>query len=785
MLPIRKINNHPIGVAHTHLNEAVLADIQEAFTTSHKQHVELLEGVFINVKHPSFGAVGDGVVDKINNTASGTDDTLAIQAAIDYAESIGGGVVFFPKGTYLVTDTIRVKSENIHLMGVTQSVHWSQYDYNPLLTGSIAEIIWVGVDSVLDPVARAVDKTKVVMLVGPDYGIKDYSYQFTGGSYAIRNTDRQQWATGVHNYVLDHCHVDDPSDLTHHGQVYQCIKVGGITKAENKTYYPPWEHPEAWALVSGEPKPLWPSSITGFKVTGLRISAGAGPTGAWENRLCTNNAARALHVLNCGHYELENVFLDNATEVAYQVGGYQNFHTTDWDTRYCTHNRIWINQQFSVGMACRIGEYLSTIEQSQGMSCGHWKCHWNDIEMWWGFFEHANTSEWVFDFIQPIMDMMEAEALAGRVLADNNPLCGMHITQCDHVEWDNININQSLAGGYPSLLISGYPEDAYRNGGWYGLDCLTFRKYSGTVKMLGAGDTLTTRGGEVFNYITHPAGRLHRVMFWDYNAGNGGSNFPDRSPGSVGVGVETSAGPGIYGLRLHGSMHACNSSIVGMEQRVGCRYQGTAHLARHDHAQHDWLHFTSGTMASESLPNAGSGLEGAQFDLVDTTAPVNDGTYTITSGGLFRDSWLFIEENWTQYSTNQATKGFHGEFINPHTVTVTMHPIMNWNNWNHGCMILEPWMDTNHPLTFIGENDTFNSPNKMDSYAGTLIIKMNSTGDGVWPGWDLDTLTKIIWIQGSAPVLDSLAAGEGIVISVLYSHAVGKYLCQYTQILEL
>ena len=43
-------------------------------------------GAVFNVKHPDFGAKGDGV----------TDDASAIQTAIDV-----GGIVFFPVGTYL------------------------------------------------------------------------------------------------------------------------------------------------------------------------------------------------------------------------------------------------------------------------------------------------------------------------------------------------------------------------------------------------------------------------------------------------------------------------------------------------------------------------------------------------------------------------------------------------------------------------------------------------------------------------------------------------------------
>ena len=49
------------------------------------------EGVY-NVKAAAYGAKGDGT----------TDDTAAIQSALNAAASAGGGIVFFPSGTYLV-----------------------------------------------------------------------------------------------------------------------------------------------------------------------------------------------------------------------------------------------------------------------------------------------------------------------------------------------------------------------------------------------------------------------------------------------------------------------------------------------------------------------------------------------------------------------------------------------------------------------------------------------------------------------------------------------------------
>ena len=51
----------------------------------------VMGGPVVDVRHPDYGAVGDGV----------TDDSAAIQAAIDAIPSTGG-VVVFPAGNYHV-----------------------------------------------------------------------------------------------------------------------------------------------------------------------------------------------------------------------------------------------------------------------------------------------------------------------------------------------------------------------------------------------------------------------------------------------------------------------------------------------------------------------------------------------------------------------------------------------------------------------------------------------------------------------------------------------------------
>lgn len=60
-------------------------------------------GMFVNVKDPTYGALGDTV----------TDDTVAILAATTAAD---GGIVFFPPGTYKIT-TLALTGDNINWMG--------------------------------------------------------------------------------------------------------------------------------------------------------------------------------------------------------------------------------------------------------------------------------------------------------------------------------------------------------------------------------------------------------------------------------------------------------------------------------------------------------------------------------------------------------------------------------------------------------------------------------------------------------------------------------------------
>lgn len=73
----------------------------------------------INVLYPPsplVAAVGDGV----------TDDTVAIQACINYVVSQGGGVLFFPTGTYIISQL--VISDSIKLLGQNRTAILKQKD---------------------------------------------------------------------------------------------------------------------------------------------------------------------------------------------------------------------------------------------------------------------------------------------------------------------------------------------------------------------------------------------------------------------------------------------------------------------------------------------------------------------------------------------------------------------------------------------------------------------------------------------------------------------------------
>lgn len=69
-----------------------------------------IAGLFINVKDPQYGAVGDGV----------TNDTVAVTNAFAAADAAGGGTVIFPPGRYLMAG-MNVDAVSIAIVGFGQA----------------------------------------------------------------------------------------------------------------------------------------------------------------------------------------------------------------------------------------------------------------------------------------------------------------------------------------------------------------------------------------------------------------------------------------------------------------------------------------------------------------------------------------------------------------------------------------------------------------------------------------------------------------------------------------
>ncbi|MCX6317741.1 MAG: glycosyl hydrolase family 28-related protein [Bacteroidetes bacterium] len=103
------LQSHEAGIIL--YNQNTINDLKPGFYGNDgvkwKRLAEQSATIFFNVK--DFGAKGDNI----------TNDATSIQKAIDSAKSVGGGIVFFPAGNYLIDTTLYIRNSlGIYLMGV-------------------------------------------------------------------------------------------------------------------------------------------------------------------------------------------------------------------------------------------------------------------------------------------------------------------------------------------------------------------------------------------------------------------------------------------------------------------------------------------------------------------------------------------------------------------------------------------------------------------------------------------------------------------------------------------
>jgi hypothetical protein len=137
-----------------------------------------------------YGVVGDGT----------TNDTAAIQAALDAAETAGGGIVLGPSSTYLISDTLWIPNY------VTLSLGTITLANNSTLTGSSN---------------YAMLRNKITN--GTAYGVKIINCSLDGNK-----TNQTQWQHGIHLAGVTACVVD--SCVVHDVKTYHGITINASSE---------------------------------------------------------------------------------------------------------------------------------------------------------------------------------------------------------------------------------------------------------------------------------------------------------------------------------------------------------------------------------------------------------------------------------------------------------------------------------------------------------------------------------------------------------------------------
>jgi parallel beta-helix repeat protein len=151
-------------------------------------------GAVFNVKHPDFDAQGDGA----------TDDTAAIQAAVDAAKTVHG-TIYFPPGTYLISTPITVATAVTPFTGIAFVGSVGAFAYN---TAKMPAVLKAAADfptgeAVLD--LRYCWQTAVYWL-GVDMTLpKQNGCDITG----IELGTRTATATLYSNHVIERCSIHD------------------------------------------------------------------------------------------------------------------------------------------------------------------------------------------------------------------------------------------------------------------------------------------------------------------------------------------------------------------------------------------------------------------------------------------------------------------------------------------------------------------------------------------------------------------------------------------------
>jgi hypothetical protein len=253
---------------------------------------------FTSVK--MFGAVGDFV----------NDDTSAIQAAIDYVGSLGGGLIIVPPGKYRVTSQLNI-TQAVRLMGLG----WGDTSTSASAPDTyLTSFTWDGANTGTEAIVRVLAATASTYVY--DWGIDGIALDGANKAY------RGLWISSARLSFL--------GDL----QVHRCRDQGWVIDDSNGVIGGVFTHCRRYEYLSGANSAC--ASSGGLKITSVH-SSHPGCTGIHvENLTLTTVNGYGLDVGDCDNSVFEKVYA-NATGTGH---GVYLRGLTDSQTRPARKNRV-------------------------------------------------------------------------------------------------------------------------------------------------------------------------------------------------------------------------------------------------------------------------------------------------------------------------------------------------------------------------------------------------------------------------------------------------------------
>lgn len=200
--------------AVVHLTGAETVAGAKTFTSNLTAPIVDKAGQYYNVL--AYGATGDGT----------TNDRAAVQAAIDACAAAGGGVVFFPKGTYLFSSAIIPKSNIIYLGVGAASVLKTSANGNVIQSASAA-INDITFDSlcIVGPINNTVSvPTRARTTSGPG---AQCGIQLLGSYNPITTTQPVITDVTMRNCIIKNCN----------GLPFLFDGIGGVCRVTGNQFY--------------------------------------------------------------------------------------------------------------------------------------------------------------------------------------------------------------------------------------------------------------------------------------------------------------------------------------------------------------------------------------------------------------------------------------------------------------------------------------------------------------------------------------------------------------------